>query len=230
MPPHRSKDGPYHFLQKFKGYLQCDAYRGYDACFKDGRIVEVACWAHARRYLFDAQATDEAMALAMMEMIQSLYAVEREAKDGNMTPEERKTLRAEKAVPILKTIKAWLDEKKVLVLPKSPIGQAIAYALNNWTALNRYLEDGRLSIDNNASERSLRAIVLGRKNFMFCGSPEGAHRAAVIYSLVATCKLHQIDPYEYFENVLTRITDYPTNKIEDLVPPNWKALRNKVPA
>src|SRR6266851_1446139 len=175
---------------------------GYDALYATGRIVEVGCWAHARRYFWDAKAADEPRALLALGVIRQLYRVEAEGKDGEAGG--RRALRQEQAKPILDRFKTWLDEQADLVLPKSPIGEAVHYARAQWTALTRYLEDGDLSIDNNASERALRRVVTGRKNWLFCGSDEGGKRAAILYRVVATCKAHAIDVWADLKDVLER--------------------------
>ena len=150
----RTRAGPIAFLGDFRGYLQADAYAGYDALYATGRVVEVACWAHARRYFFDAKASDPARALPALGFIQQLYAVEREVKGADA--ETRGARRAEQATPVLTRFRQWLDAQADIVLPKSPIGEAVGYARAQWTALTRYCEDGALAIDNNVSERALR--------------------------------------------------------------------------
>src|SRR5712692_6618127 len=219
----RSRAGPSEVLATFRGYLQADAYAAYDALYATGRIVEVGCWAHARRYFWDAKAADEPRALLALGVIRQLYRVEAEGKDGEAGA--RRALREEQAKPILDRFKTWLDEQADLVLPKSPIGEAVHYARAQWTALTRYLEDGDLSIDNNASERALRRVVTGRKNWLFCGSDEGGKRAAILYSVVATCKAHAIDVWAYLEDVLERIPTHPDRRRAELLPGNWKAAR-----
>jgi len=219
----RSRAGPMEFLGEFRGHLQADAYAGYDAIYAAGRVVEVGCWAHARRYFWDAKESDAARALMALGFIRQLYAVETEAK--GLDAEARRALRQEKAKPVMERFKPWLDEQADLVLPKSPIGEAVGYARGQWTALTRYLEDGDLAIDNNASERALRRVVLGRKNWLFCGSDEGGKRAAVLYSVVATCKEHRIDPWEYLQDVLERISTHPNRRRAELLPRNWKTAR-----
>jgi transposase len=184
--PTRSRAGPSAFLGEFRGYLQADAYAGYDALYATGRVVEVGCWAHARRYFYDARDSDAARALLALGFIRQLYAVEAEAR--TLEAEARRALREEQARPILGRFKTWLDEQADVVLPKSPIGEAVGYARGQWTALTRYPEDGHLAIDNNVSERALRRVVLGRTNWLFCGSDAGGRRAAIVYSIVATSK------------------------------------------
>jgi transposase len=224
--PGREASGPRAFLEGFRAYLQADAYGGYDGLFTKTGPTEVGCWAHARRYFYDAKSTEPLPAHTALAFIRRLYDVEKEGKLLN--PEARKSLRKEKAQPVLDEFRIWLSSQSRLVLPKSPMGDAIRYTLAQWEALVRYLEDGDLPIDNNVSERALRSVVIGRKNWMFAGSDEGGRRAAVIYSLVATCKRHGIDPFEYFRDVLDRISTHPASAIEALFPHNWKAARKKI--
>jgi transposase len=223
--PNRCREGPVAFLDSFKGFLQADAYNGYDAVFKRETIYEVACWSHARRRFHDNFESDRPRCMEMLEYIRQLYAVEREAKEKNFNASQRFFLRLEKSRPILQTIKAKLDDWSITVLPKSEVGQAIGYARNQWQALERFLENGILEIDNNLSERTLRMIAVGRKNWMFAGSDEGGKRAAIIYSLVASCKLLEIDPFAYLRDVLDRVSTHPNNRIAELTPRGWKAAR-----
>jgi transposase len=217
----RSRAGPGAFLAHFRGYLQADAYAGYNALYATGRIVEVGCWAHARRYFWDAKASDPLRALPALAFIQQLYAVEREVKD--VPAEIRRARRTEQALPVLARFRPWLDEQADRVLPKSPIGEAVGYARAQWTALMRYCQDGALAIDNNVSERALRRVVTGRKNWLFCGSDAGGERAAILYSVVATCKAHGVDPWAYLRDVLERIPTHPNRRRAELLPRHWKA-------
>ena len=224
--PNRRREGPASFLSSFKGYLQADAYNGYDGVFVDEVIIEVACWAHARRKFHDAFETDRSRCLEMLEYIRQLYAVEREAKDRNLDAGGRFFLRLDKSRPILAVIKEKLDAWSLAVLPKSPVGQAVGYARNQWEALERFLENGILEIDNNISERNLRMVAVGRKNWMFAGSDEGGKRAAIIYSMVASCKHIGLDPFAYLRDVLDRISTHPHCRIAELTPRGWKAALN----
>lgn len=219
--PNHSRAGPAAWLGEFRGYLQADAYAGYDALYATGRVLEVACWAHARRYFWDAKAADAPRALLALGFIRELYRVEADAKA--LGADARRALRQEQAKPVLERVKPWLDEQADVVLPKSPIGEAVGYARAQWTALTRYVEDGDLAIDNNVSERALRRVVTGRKNWLFCGSDEGGRRAAILYSLVATCKEHRIDPWAYLRDVLARIPTHPDRRRAELLPRNWTA-------
>jgi transposase len=225
--PTRSRAGPAAFLGDFRGYLQADAYAGYDALYATGRVVEVGCWAHARRYFWEAKGADTARALRALGVIRELYAVETDARA--LAPDARRAQRQDRARPILDRFKAWLDEQADLVLPKSPIGAAVNYARRLWPALTRYVDDGDLAIDNNVSERALRKVVVGRANWLFCGNDEGGRRAAILYSLVATCKEHGLDPWAYLSDVLARIPTHPDRRRAELLPRHWKAARATLP-
>ncbi len=223
--PNRSRDGPDEFLKDFRGYLQADAYSGYDEIYKDAErgITEVACMAHARRKYFEAQSSDIMRSMVMLAYIHLLYDVEREAREGGMGPDQRRALRQARSLLILADMKAYLERERPQVLPKSPMGQAIGYTLSNWDALVRYCQDGDLEIDNNGAERSLRGVVVGRRNWTFFGSDNGGHKAAVLTSLIATCKRHHIDPFAYLRDVFARIPTHPHNRLEDLLPDRWAA-------
>ena len=184
----------------------------------------MGCHAHARRKFDYSLDTDPVRAACLLVLWGRLYDIERKAKEENYSSAQLLEARQKQAKPILAEIKIVLDEYKNQVLPKSPIGKAIVYSLNQWEALNRYIDDPMLEIDNNLSERTLRMVVIGRKNYLFAGSEAGAQRAAIIYSLVASCKLHDIDPFRYFQDVLTRVSTHPANKIDELLPSEWKKL------
>lgn len=219
--PTRAGTGPQNFLSGYKGYLQGDAYRGYDALFSSGTIIEVGCWAHLRRYFVDAQLSEPGYAAQALALIGQLYKVDRDAREQGLDASARLVLRQQRAGPIVAELRQWIDELRPRILPKSPLGQALTYAHNQWRALNRFLEDGRLELDNNASERSLRRVAVGRKNWMFAGSDEGARRAAIIYSLVASCCLHGVDPFGYLRDVLERVNTHPAKRIHELLPKAW---------
>lgn len=221
-PDHQQR-WPREFLDGYRGYLQADAYRGYDQLFEDGRVIEVACWAHGRRRFYEAQATDTLRSHVALAFIHLLYEVEDAARP--LGHEERQRLREERSRPLLVKFEAWLGQQAPAVLPKSPIGEAITYARNQWTALTRYIEDGRLEIDNNAAERALRAVVLGRKNYLFAGSDGGGRSAAVHYSLIQTAKAHGLDPFEYLRDVFAKLPTWPAKRVDELLPPAWKAAR-----
>jgi transposase len=221
--PNRTRAGPAAFLADFRGYLQADAYAGYDALYATGRVVEVGCWAHARRYFWDAKGADAGRALLALGFIRELYGVETEGRA--LGADRRRALRQDRAQPVLERFKQWLDAQADVVLPKSPIGEAVTYARKQWTALTRYVDDGALAIDNNVSERALRKVCVGRANWLFCGSDEGGRRAAILYSIVATCKEHGLDPWKYLRDVLGRVPTHPDHRRAELLPRNWKAAR-----
>ena len=223
--PNRSRDGPVDFMKEFQGYLQADAYAGYEVMYKDPErnVTEVACWAHARRKFYDAQTSDLMRSMVMLAYIRLLYDVEREARDMKLDSDGRLALRQARSVPILDDIKKYLEREQREVLPKSPEGQAISYALSNWKALIRYCEDGDLEIDNNGAERSLRGVVIGRKNWLFFGSDQGGQTAAVLTSFTTTCKRLHIDPFAYLRDIFERISAHPMKRLEELLPDKWKA-------
>jgi transposase len=210
------------FLGDYSGYVHADAYKGYDAFFEKGNATEVACWAHTRRKFHDSLTTDPQRAQEMLAMIGKLYTVEQQAKENGLDAIALKEQRQHHSKPILEEIRVRLEDWSIEVLPKSPIGQAVSYARGQWIALNRYIEDGDLDIDNNLAERVLRIVAIGRKNWLFAGSDAGAERAAIIYSLVASCKLCEIDPFEYLRDVLDRVSTHSTSKIIELTPSGWK--------
>jgi transposase len=225
--PNRSRAGPDEFLKDFHGYLQADAYVGYNGIYEDVErdVTEVGCMAHARRKYFEAQSSDIMRSTVMLAYIHLLYEVEREARERQLSAEQRKALRQERSMPILNDIKAYLERERQHVVPKSPIARAIGYMLSNWDALVRYCEDGNLEIDNNGAERTLRDIAVGRRNWTFYGSDTGGHTAAVLTSLVATCKRHHIDPFAYLRDVFQRISAHPNHLLDELLPDQWLAKR-----
>jgi transposase len=220
----RGRDGPRLFLGDFCGHLQVDAYAGYDAVLKQNGITAVGCWAHARRRFFKALAGDQDAANAM-EVMQRIYRVEREAKEQGLDADGRREIRQQESKPLLEAMRPWLDGIRPRHLPKSPMGDAINYTLRQWDTLVRYLDDGRLEIDNNRVERQMRSVAVGRKNWMFAGSAEGARRAATIYSLVNTCGLLGIEPWAYLKDVLQRIAEGVDPAT--LTPRLWKAARSQ---
>jgi transposase len=234
----RERDGPMGFLKGYRGNVQADAYSGYDGVFERG-AKEVGCWAHARRKYVDAQTTDLERSLAAVAYIRTLYDVEDAAKaylselPADLSAEQRHerfvgqryALRQESSVGHVKDFEAWLRDQSVL--PKSPMGEAIGYTLNNLQALKRYLDDGELEIDNNAAERALRQIAVGRNNWVFIGSLRGGKAAAVHYSLIQSCKRNDIDPFEYLRDVFTRISGHAMSKLADFLPDRWKDLRDR---
>jgi transposase len=212
------RDGPAAFLADFRGKLQADAYSGYDGLYQGGRVIEIGCWAHARRRFVDAFMTDTSGALVIA-LIQQLYQVEHDAAE--LTPDDRQALRQERSAPLLAKIDAERQALARLVLPKSPVGDAVRYLTNQWAALQRFVEDGRLAIDNNRAENQLRLVAVGRKNWLFAGSLEGARRAALLYSLVQSCKLIDVPPFDYLKDVLRRLPIHPHRLIDQLTPRGW---------
>ena len=217
----RERAGPEKFLAGYRGYLQADAYSGYDAFFKDPArgLIEVGCWAHARRYFHKALESDQAHMGPAMLLIAQLYRVEQQARQ--LRAEDRLRLRQLQSRPILHKLHNYLLEIQAEILPKSPEGRAVRYSLKNWTALTRYCEDGDLAIDNNATERAIRSVAIGRNNWIFFGSDEGGKTAAVLRSFVATCQRAGVDPFAWLKDVLARIATHPITRIAELLPHNW---------
>jgi transposase len=214
---------PLKLLQKYSGYLQADDYSGWNPLLKAGRILHVACNAHARRRFFAIACKEKdhpGAATEALAYIKSLYAIEKRIRDAD--PPTRARIRQEEAVPILEQYKIWLDALAPQVLPKSPLGKAIHYTLSNWAALTRYTSDGMLSIDSNLVERGIRTVAIARKAYLFFGAESGARAAAIFYSLIETCRLNDIEPYAYLKDVLERIGSHSTARLAELLPFNWK--------
>jgi transposase len=215
----RRGEHPQSHLKSFKGVLQADGYAGFNELYEKGSVLEAACWAHARRKFFDICVTGKSeIAEEALARIGELYAVEEEIR--GRPPDQRRAVRQTRSAPILADFKPWLEARRDELSRKSDLAKAIGYALSRWTELTRFLDDGRLSIDNNAAERAIRPLALGRKNYLFAGSDSGGRRAAAIYSLVETAKLAGIDPEKYLRDVLAKIADHPINKLEQLLP--WR--------
>lgn len=231
--PNREGQWPQTFLGGYSGFLQGDAYAGYDALFITGAVVEVACWAHARRKFFEAQQTDPENALYALAMIRQLYAVEKEvaiaANKLELSRAEfevlRLRLRQEKSVPLLKSLGEWLEKQAMMALPKSPLGEAVGYARNQWAALQVYTTAGFLEIDNNAAERALRAVAIGRKNYLFFGSDVGGETAAVLYTFTQTCQALGVEPWRYLRDVLARLPNHPPERLAELLPDLWAQVQ-----
>lgn len=218
----RGREGPEELLKDYHGTLQADGYSAYESFEKKPGITLLACMAHARRKFDEALKNDKARAEHALTLIQQLYAIERLAREQQVSADERKALRQEKASPIMAAFHNWLKENITQTLPKSAIGIAIAYTLHLWPRLLRYLDDGRYEIDNNLIENSIRPVALGRKNYLFAGSHEGAQRAAMMYSFLGTCKINNIEPFEWLSTVLKRIPDHSIQRLEELLPGNLK--------
>jgi transposase len=220
--PDRGGEHPQDHLRGFRGALQADAYAGWPRLYATGQVTEVACWAHARRKWCDIYVAGkrdaDSVAAEALRRIRALYEVENEVR--GQLPEVRKAQRQARAGPLLEALHTWLQELLPRVSAKSEIAQAIVYSLARWKALTRYVDDGRLEMDNNAAERALRGVSLGRKNFLFMGSDAGGERAAAFYSLVETAKLNGLDPEAYLREVFTRIAEHPINRIDELLPWN----------
>lgn len=216
----RKGENPKRQLSGFAGVLQADAYAGYDRLFADGHIIEAACWARCRRKFYEIHERQEhasgTLAHQALQRIGALYAIEQAVRGHSA--DRRRLHRQTHAKPLLLQLQRWLNESLSQLSVKSPMAAAIGYALGNWRALSVYVEDGRIEIDNNTAERALRGVVLGRKNYLHFGADSGGSRAAVIYSLVGTCKLNGVDPYAYLRHVLERIADYPINRVAELLP------------
>jgi transposase len=223
----REKEGPLAFLAERRGFVQADAYSGYNALFEDkpGKPApcrEVGCWAHARRRFVEALDGGELHAVVPLRLLQALYRVERQLTQEKVSPEVRAKVRQEQARPILAELHAWLEPRRDRWPPKSPLADAIGYALNQWDALGVYLEDGQLDIDNTRVERLIRMVAVGRRNYLFAGSDDGARHGAVHYTLIATCRLHGIDAQAYLADVYAKIAGgWPHRLLAELLPDAW---------
>jgi len=220
----RSAEAPKELLKNFCGTLQTDGYGVYEMFESRSGITLGGCLAHSRRKFSEAQSNDKVRADAVLNKIQGLYEVERRAREKQLDAAERLALRQELSRPIFDELGEYLKKELVEVLPKSPIGQAIAYTLSRWKKLEQFLLDGRVEIDNNLLENKIRPLALGRKNYLFAGNHEAAERLATAYSLMAGCKINNINPQIWLRDVLFRLPDMPVNKVEQLLPHNWQPL------
>ena len=226
--PDRTGKHPEEHLASWTGSMQADAYAGYNRLYEAGRkpgpIVEAACWAHARRKFFDLARLNKApIAIEAVARIDALFAIEREI--NGLSPGERRQARHERSRPPVEALGAWLREQHARLSPNNQVAKAIAYSLNVWDALVRFLDDGRLCMTNNAAERALRCIAVGRNNWTFAGSDNGGRRAAAIYTLIETAKLNDVDPQAWLADILARLQDHPARHIAELLPWNWKLLQ-----
>jgi transposase len=220
----RGGEHPEQHLASYAGLMQADAYAGFDRLYeanrKPGPIIEAACWAHGRRKFFDLARINKApIAVEAVKRIDALFAIEREI--NGVTPQERACVRNESSRPLVIALESWLREQRARVSKNSETGKAINYSLKRWNAFTRFLDDGRLCMSNNAAEREMRAVAVGRRNWTFAGSDEGGRRAATIYTLIATAKLNDIDPQAWLADVLDRLPDHPAKRIHELLPWNW---------
>ena len=217
----RSREAPEKVLENFTGTLQTDGYKVYQALNTKGDITLLGCMAHARRYFEKALDNDKSRSEHVLKQIQRLYAIERNAKEREINHNMLKRYRQIYALPVINEIEIRLKEMSFEVLPKSAIGKAIAYTLNIYPNLKRYIEDGKYEIDNNNIENAVRPLALGRKNYLFAGSHQSAQHAAMMYSFFASCKANNVNPFIWLNDILNRLPEYKANKIEELLPHNW---------
>ena len=215
----RKRDGPARVFKDFKGFIQADAYPGYDRLYLPGGATEVGCWFHARRGFIKAEPTDPTLSKEAIDRLRALFKIEEAARD--LSAEDRRQLRQEQSAPLIDELKAWLDLTATQVLPKGPMGQAISYVQNQWVALTEYLKDGRLEMTNNAAERAVKPIAIGRKNWLFYQREGGGKTAAILMSLLMTAKAAGVNLGDYFKDVLLRISERGTDA-KSLTPHAWK--------
>jgi transposase len=221
--PGRGQEFARELVGSFRGYLQRDGYSAYGALARSqSGLVAVGCWAHVRRKFLEAAQLESAEAVEVVNEIRNLYLIERQAREQGLTTQQRWSLRAELAGPILAGLQPRLEGLREKYLPQSPMGKAIGYALNEWPALSRYLEEGRLEIDNNLTENAIRPSAVGKKNWLFIGRPQAGWRSAVLYSLIVSCRRRQIDPWEYFSDVLRRLPSMKQSEVPSILPAHWK--------
>lgn len=219
--PGRGGKYPTVMLKDFNGYLQTDGYAGYEGLAQRDDVIHLACWAHVRRKFEESLSYDKALAETALLLIQELYAIERQAREKKMDADQIKELRLKEALPKYNLLGKWISANISKVLPKSPIGVAFRYAFERWDELGHYMYEGNLLIDNNLVENQIRPIALGRKNFLFAGSHEGARRAAVMYTFMAQCKKNNINPHQWLKNVFENILDTKPSQYHTLLPQNF---------
>jgi transposase len=220
----RGREGPMEILKDFKGHLQTDGYAVYDFFKEKEDITLMHCMAHARRMFYEALGNDKVRGEYALSQIQLLYAIEHKAKEQSLSAEQLSRLRQNESLPILQSLEKWMKEEYIKVLPKSLIGKALGYSIERWQRLMTYATNGKLNIDNNPVENSIRPIAIGRKNYLFAGSHEAAQRSAMLYSLLGTCRLHNVNPFTWLKNILQHISSHPINKIADLLPHHWQLI------
>jgi transposase len=219
--PDRKGERPREHLKGFAGVLHADGYAGFNGLFEGGRVTEAACWAHVRRKFFDVHAaTGSPIAKEALDRIAALYAVE--AAINGLPIDERRRRRQAESISLAGSLKDWAEETLPKLSGRSELAVALRYMRSRWSALMRCFDDGRLALDNNAAERALRGVAIGRKNWLFAGSDRGGVRAAALYSLIETAKLNGVDPQAYLSDVLARLPDHPAKRIAELLPWNWK--------
>jgi transposase len=221
----RESAHPVRFLKGYRGYLQADAYPGFEALYRSGEILPVGCWAHCRRRFFEITKTHKPPGLAAdaLAWIGQLYRIESAIR--GRPPDQIHQVRQNEAVPLLGEFRRWLEGHFPSLLPQSPLGQAFGYALRNWAALHRYTDNGVLLPDNNLLESAIRPIAQGRKAYLFAAAERGGHVAATLYSLLGSCRLNRVEPYAYLKDVLQRLPAYPINRVAELLPFNWAPIR-----
>lgn len=219
----RGQHGPKEILADYTGYLQCDGYKVYDKIGQQQDIVLVGCLAHARRKFFDAKENDPKRAKHALKIIQEIYLLEREIKEqAEDNLEVKQSLRQKKIAPKIKEIKNWIEQESIKVLPKSAIGKAMTYYLNQYPKIEAIMLDARIELDNNLIENAIRPLALGRKNYLFAGSHKGAQNIAMMYSFFASCKINQVNPRIWIQDVLEKIPEYNIQNLEELLPNNWQ--------
>jgi transposase len=228
--PNREGCHPQRQLATWAGIMQVDAYSGYNALYAEGRqpgpIIEAACWAHGRRKLFDlARLRKMPIAIEAVRRIDELFAIERGI--NGVRPDQRLGVRRERSKPLIEELERWLRSERRKLSSKNPLAKAIDYSLKRWSTFTRFLDDGRICMTNNAAERAVRGIAVGRKNWTFCGSDTGGERAAVIFTLIETAKLCDVDPKAWLADVLARIADHPASRIDELLPWHWQAAHQQ---